>query len=82
MTARRYRIGNVALEKAGGIDVQHRPAELPMARIVEQQPDTAYAPSVLGHHAYQALCPLVRWSDDWAGALAGHTASTDEGMPA
>ncbi|MFG3417810.1 hypothetical protein ACIBTZ_19130 [Micromonospora sp. NPDC049460] len=71
-----------ALEKAGGIDLQHRPTELPKARIAEQQPDTAYALSALGHDAHQALSPLVRWSDDWAGALAGHAAVTGEGMPA
>ncbi|MFG3711874.1 hypothetical protein [Micromonospora sp. NPDC047730] len=47
-----------ALEEAGGIDLQHRPTELPKARIAEQQPDTAYALSALGHDAHQALSHL------------------------
>jgi DNA-binding HxlR family transcriptional regulator len=51
--------------------LRQRLTELAEARIVEQRPDTAYALSPLGHDAYRALRPLVRWSDDWAAALAG-----------
>ena len=58
--------------------LRQRLTELIEARIVEQQPDTAYALSPLGRGAYRALRPLVRWSDDWAGALAGHETPTDK----
>ncbi|GGQ51546.1 winged helix-turn-helix transcriptional regulator [Couchioplanes azureus] len=51
--------------------LRQRLTELLEARIVEQHPDAAYALSPLGHAAYRALRPLVRWSDDWAAALAG-----------
>jgi DNA-binding HxlR family transcriptional regulator len=57
--------------------LRQRLTELLDARIVEQRPDLAYALSPLGHGAYRALRPLVRWSDGWAGALAG----SDEEAP-
>ncbi|MEU8329150.1 hypothetical protein [Micromonospora sp. NPDC048839] len=39
------------------------------AHLVAQLPDTAYTLTDLGRGAYQALRPLVRWSDVWASAL-------------
>ncbi|MFG2054412.1 winged helix-turn-helix transcriptional regulator [Micromonospora sp. NPDC048930] len=49
--------------------LRQRLTELLDARIVEQQPDAAYHLTELGHGAYRALRPLVRWSDEWATAL-------------
>ncbi|MCU7727458.1 helix-turn-helix transcriptional regulator [Actinoplanes sp. KI2] len=49
--------------------LRQRLTELLDARLVAQQPDTAYALTDLGRGAYQALRPLVRWSDGWASAL-------------
>jgi DNA-binding HxlR family transcriptional regulator len=58
--------------------LRQRLTELLEARLVEQRPDTAYALTELGRGAYRALRPLIRWSDDWASALAqdakGHEA--------
>ncbi|TCB93377.1 transcriptional regulator [Micromonospora zingiberis] len=50
--------------------LRQRLTELLDARLVQQQPDTAYALTELGHGAYRALRPLVRWSDEWASDLA------------
>ncbi|MEV0721145.1 helix-turn-helix domain-containing protein [Asanoa sp. NPDC050611] len=50
--------------------LRQRLTELVEARVVEQWPDTTYTLTDLGHGAYRALRPLVRWSDDWAAALA------------
>jgi DNA-binding HxlR family transcriptional regulator len=50
--------------------LRQRLTELLDAHIVAQQPDTAYTLTSLGRRAYRALRPLVRWSDDWASALA------------
>jgi len=69
-------------DKMSSSVLRQRLTELIEARIVEQQPDTAYALSPLGHGAYRALRPLVRWSDDWAGALAGHETPTGKETPA
>jgi DNA-binding HxlR family transcriptional regulator len=49
-----------------------RLTELLDAGLVEQQPDTAYQLTELGHGAYRALRPLVRWSADWARTLGDH----------
>ncbi len=49
--------------------LRQRLTELLDARIVEQQPDTAYRLTELGHGAYRALRPLVGWSDEWAAVL-------------
>jgi DNA-binding HxlR family transcriptional regulator len=46
--------------------LRQRLTELVEAGIVEQQPDTSYALSALGHDACRALRPLVRWSSRWA----------------
>ncbi len=51
--------------------LRQRLTELLDAHLVEQQPDTAYALTELGHGAYRALRPLVKWSDEWASAMAG-----------
>lgn len=51
--------------------LRQRLTELLDARLVEQQPDTAYALTDLGHGVYRALRPLVRWSNDWASVLGG-----------
>lgn len=49
--------------------LRQRLTELLDARIVEQQPDTAYRLTELGRGAHQALRPLVAWSGAWAAAL-------------
>ena len=51
--------------------LRQRLTELLDARLVAQQPDTAYALTDLGRGAHQALRPLVRWSAGWASALGG-----------
>jgi DNA-binding HxlR family transcriptional regulator len=51
--------------------LRQRLTELTDARLVEQHPDTSYALTALGHGAYQALRPLVRWSTHWADQLQG-----------
>jgi len=50
--------------------LRQRLTELIEARIVAQEPDTAYALTELGRQAYRALRPLARWSGDWASARA------------
>jgi DNA-binding HxlR family transcriptional regulator len=62
--------------------LRQRLTELIEARIVDQRPDASYALSPLGYGAYRALRPLVRWSDDWAGTIAGERAPTDTGTSA
>ena len=57
--------------------LRQRLTELLDAQIVEQQPDTAYALTKLGHRAYRALRPLVRWSDEWASAVAADAEPTE-----
>ena len=42
--------------------LRQRLTELLDAALVEQQADTAYALTELGHGVYRALRPLVRWS--------------------
>ncbi|MET8040382.1 helix-turn-helix domain-containing protein [Micromonospora sp. NPDC005215] len=49
--------------------LRQRLTELLDAHLVGQQPDTTYALTELGHGAYQALRPLVRWSDQWASVM-------------
>lgn len=56
--------------------LRQRLIELLDTRIVEQQPDTAYRLTELGDGAYRALRPLVRWSGDWATALADDDRAT------
>ena len=68
------RFGELQAEEISTSVLTQRLRELTEARIVEQRPDTAYALSPLGHDAYRALRPLVRWSDDWAAALADEPA--------
>jgi DNA-binding HxlR family transcriptional regulator len=50
--------------------LRQRLTELVDVALVEQQPDTTYALTELGHGVYRALRPLVRWSAEWAAALA------------
>jgi DNA-binding HxlR family transcriptional regulator len=50
--------------------LRQRLTELIDATLVEQQPDTAYALTELGHGAHRALRPLARWSTEWAAALS------------
>ncbi|MFC4117224.1 winged helix-turn-helix transcriptional regulator [Nonomuraea zeae] len=50
--------------------LRQRLTELLDTRIVEQQPDSTYRLTELGLGAYRALRPLVRWSGEWASALA------------
>lgn len=50
--------------------LRQRLTELLDAHLVAQQPDAAYALTELGHGAYRALRPLVKWSDEWASVLA------------
>ncbi|MEV4539901.1 helix-turn-helix domain-containing protein [Asanoa sp. NPDC049518] len=61
--------------------LRQRLTELMEARIVKQEPDAAYALTPLGQRAYRALRPLVRWSDDWAGALADDDPATATETP-
>jgi DNA-binding HxlR family transcriptional regulator len=49
--------------------LRQRLGELLEARLVTQHPDSAYALTELGQGAYEALRPLVRWSDRWATEL-------------
>ena len=49
--------------------LRQRLTELLDAALVEQQPDTAYALTELGHGARRALRPLARWSTEWAATL-------------
>jgi DNA-binding HxlR family transcriptional regulator len=51
--------------------LRQRLSELLDARLVEQGPDTSYALTELGRGAHRALRPLIRWSDEWATAVAG-----------
>ena len=50
--------------------LRRRLTELLDARLVEQQADTAYALTELGHGAYRALRPLITWSEEWASETA------------
>ncbi|MGC4770346.1 winged helix-turn-helix transcriptional regulator [Micromonospora sp. DT44] len=50
--------------------LRQRLTELLGAHLVAQQPDTAYTLTGLGRGAYQALRPLVRWSQAWASAVS------------
>jgi DNA-binding HxlR family transcriptional regulator len=50
--------------------LRQRLSELVDARLVRQEPDASYVLTDLGEEAYRALRPLVRWSNDWATALA------------
>ncbi len=49
--------------------LSQRLAELVDARLLHQLPDSRYALTPLGRRAYQALRPLVRWSQEWAEEL-------------
>ncbi|MFF0372614.1 winged helix-turn-helix transcriptional regulator [Micromonospora sp. NPDC005087] len=60
--------------------LRQRLAELLDARLVEQLPDTSYALSALGQGAYQALRPLVRWSNRWAAEFADAPSSADQDL--
>ncbi|WP_244298421.1 winged helix-turn-helix transcriptional regulator [Micromonospora cremea] len=61
--------------------LRQRLTELMEARIVKQEPDAAYALTQFGQGAYRALRPLVRWSDDWARALADGDPATEAETP-
>lgn len=50
--------------------LRQRLTELLDARLVEQRADSAYALTELGNGAYRALRPLIRWSREWASAVA------------
>ena len=50
--------------------LRQRLTEMLAAHLVEQQPDKAYALTELGAGAFQALRPLIRWSQQWATAMA------------
>ena len=51
--------------------LRQRLTELQDAALVEQQPDTTYALTTLGHGVFRALRPLSRWSAEWADQLDG-----------
>jgi DNA-binding HxlR family transcriptional regulator len=59
--------------------LSQRLSELLDARLVHQLPDSRYALTPLGHRAYQALRPLIRWSDEWTEELR-QPAATDAGQ--
>ena len=46
--------------------LRQRLTELLDARLLEQLPDRRYLLSPIGQRAYQALRPLIQWSDEWA----------------
>ncbi|AVT34374.1 transcriptional regulator [Plantactinospora sp. BC1] len=50
--------------------LRQRLGELVDAGLVRQGPDSGYALTELGHGAYEALRPLLRWSERWAAELA------------
>lgn len=50
--------------------LRQRLTEMLAAHLVVQQPDKAYALTELGDGARQALHPLIRWSNQWASAMA------------
>ncbi|MFF0372705.1 hypothetical protein [Micromonospora sp. NPDC005087] len=60
---------------------RQRLTELIEACIVKQEPGAAYPLTQLGQGAYRALRPLVRWSDDWARALADGGLATEAEAP-
>ena len=49
--------------------LRQRLTELLDARLLEQLPDSRYTLSPVGQQAYQALRPLIQWSDEWAREL-------------
>jgi DNA-binding HxlR family transcriptional regulator len=49
--------------------LRQRLTELLDVRLVAQRPDTTYSLTELGRSAYQALRPLIRWSDQWASSM-------------
>ncbi|MFC6015253.1 winged helix-turn-helix transcriptional regulator [Plantactinospora solaniradicis] len=55
--------------------LRQRLGELLDARLVAQRPDSTYALTELGRGAYEALRPLVRWSDRWATELTASDAA-------
>ena len=57
--------------------LRQRLSELVEARLVQQDRDAAYTLTDLGREAHRALRPLLRWSNDWAAALA----EPPEGQP-
>ena len=50
--------------------LRQRLTELLDAHLVTQQSDTTYALTELGQGVYLALRPLIRWSGQWASAMA------------
>ena len=58
--------------------LSQRLTELLDARLLYQLPDSRYALTPLGHRAYQALRPLIRWSNEWAEELQVPTAESPE----
>lgn len=58
--------------------LRQRLTELLDARVVEQQPDSAYRLTALGHDAYRVLRPLIRWADEWAAALSHDSPAGDD----
>ncbi len=61
--------------------LRQRLTELLDAHLVAQQPDTTYALTELGHGAYRALRPLIRWSDRWASPLASSSSRVPPASP-
>jgi DNA-binding HxlR family transcriptional regulator len=53
--------------------LRQRLTELLDARLVCQQANSRYALTPLGQRVYQALRPLIRWSEEWARELAEFT---------
>jgi DNA-binding HxlR family transcriptional regulator len=56
--------------------LSQRLTELLDARLLYQLPDSRYALTPLGHRAYQALRPLIRWSNEWAEELRAPAAES------
>jgi DNA-binding HxlR family transcriptional regulator len=50
--------------------LRQRLTEMLTAHLVVQRPDKAYALTELGDGAFQALRPLIRWSNQWASVMA------------
>ncbi|MEU0569474.1 helix-turn-helix domain-containing protein [Nonomuraea sp. NPDC005983] len=52
--------------------LRQRLLELAEAGLIRQADDRRYALTSLGEDAYQALRPLVQWSQRWADTLTDH----------
>ena len=57
--------------------LRQRLTEMLAAHLVLQRADKAYELTELGDGAFQALRPLIRWSEQWAAVMAAGDPPTD-----